>query len=80
MDDAEALDSKARLGCFKTKKPIESARTIHINQNAPHKGFKTNVTSTTKYNLFTYLPKALFEQYRYSRALPRFPRCPAVLP
>jgi hypothetical protein len=52
------------MGCLKPKKPQEAARTIHVNQNAAHKGFKGNGTSTTKYNLLTYFPKALFEQYR----------------
>lgn len=28
------------------------------------KARQANKTRTTKYNLFTYLPKALFEQYR----------------
>lgn len=28
------------------------------------KGMRDNRTSTTKYNLVTFLPKALFEQYR----------------
>lgn len=64
MDDTEHLESKSKLGCFKRPKQIEAARTIHINQNFHHKGFKGNGTSTTKYNVFTYLPKSLFEQYR----------------
>ena len=29
-----------------------------------HKRFKGNYVSTTKYNLATYLPKALYEQFR----------------
>ena len=63
MED-DGLDSKARMGCLKPKKRMDEARMIHVNQNAVHKGFKDNRTSTTKYNLFTYFPKALFEQYR----------------
>ncbi|XP_058073821.1 phospholipid-transporting ATPase 3 isoform X1 [Magnolia sinica] len=41
-------------------------RTIHCNDreaNLPVK-FKGNSVSTTKYNLFTFLPKGLFEQFR----------------
>ncbi|XP_002961083.2 phospholipid-transporting ATPase 3 [Selaginella moellendorffii] len=41
-------------------------RTVYCNdpeQNAPFK-FKGNVISTTKYNLVTFLPKGLFEQFR----------------
>jgi hypothetical protein len=65
MDDTDHLEAKSKVGCFKRPKKIEAARTIHINQNFHHKGYKDNRTSTTKYNLFTYLPKSLFEQYRY---------------
>ena len=31
-----------------------------------HAAFRGNVVYTTKYNLATFLPKALFEQYRWS--------------
>ncbi|KAK9864093.1 hypothetical protein WJX84_000818 [Apatococcus fuscideae] len=42
----------------------QAARVIQINDGIHHKEFKGNYVSTTKYNIITYLPKALFEQYR----------------
>ena len=42
----------------------QAARVIQINDGVHHKEFKGNYVSTTKYNIITYLPKALFEQYR----------------
>ena len=41
-----------------------TARAIDINNGTPDKSFKGNYVSTTKYNIVTYFPKALFEQYR----------------
>ena len=38
---------------------------VHINGGAAqHKGYAGNEISTTKYNVLTFLPIALFEQYR----------------
>ena len=48
--------------------PPAEPRRVRVNEPGPHishKKFKGNRVSTTKYNLFTYLPKALYEQYRY---------------
>lgn len=49
-------------------------RLILVNQDLaskhPHKHFKNNYVSTTKYNVATYLPKALYEQFRC--ALPAY--------
>ena len=67
MDDPEGLEAKANMGCIQRKKQPQGSRRIVVNQNHLHKGYKSNATSTTKYNLFTYFPKALFEQYRYPR-------------
>lgn len=39
-------------------------RIIRVNKGHVHEHFKGNYTSTTKYNPATYLPKALFEQFR----------------
>lgn len=39
-------------------------RIISVNKGHVHEHFKGNYTSTTKYNPATYLPKALFEQFR----------------
>ena len=44
----------------------ESFRTVNIHQTRNEKNrplFKTNIISTTKYNLLTFLPKNLFEQF-----------------
>ncbi|KAG1671350.1 hypothetical protein FOA52_002960 [Chlamydomonas sp. UWO 241] len=45
------------------RRPKEGNREIHVNRANTGK-YKSNETSTTKYNLITFLPKALFEQYR----------------
>ncbi|KAK2992928.1 hypothetical protein RJ640_008462 [Escallonia rubra] len=66
------------FGCMRappesTEDPHQSqgsgySRTVHCNQPRLHqkKPFKyvSNYTSTTKYNIITFLPKALFEQFR----------------
>lgn len=36
----------------------------HEHLELLHQHYKGNATSTTKYNVWTFLPKALFEQYR----------------
>ncbi|GLC46227.1 hypothetical protein PLESTM_001842700 [Pleodorina starrii] len=39
-------------------------RLVRINAGEPDRSYAGNYTSTTKYNIWTFLPKALFEQYR----------------
>ena len=39
-------------------------RTIHINVAAQTQHFVSNAVTTAKYNLVTFLPKFLFEQFR----------------
>ena len=46
------------------KHPTNEPRIIGVNKGHVHERFKGNYTSTTKYNPATYLPKALFEQFR----------------
>lgn len=43
-----------------------TTREVNLNNGDPHKLYRANNTSTTKYNLATFLPKALFEQYRWA--------------
>lgn len=50
--------------CFSRGQSEEGTREVLINSGHLHHGYKGNYTSTTKYNLLTFLPKALFEQYR----------------
>ncbi|XP_072978047.1 probable phospholipid-transporting ATPase 4 [Typha angustifolia] len=44
------------------------SRIVHCNQSQIHRkkplNYPTNYISTTKYNIITFLPKALFEQFR----------------
>ncbi|GFH12108.1 phospholipid-transporting ATPase [Haematococcus lacustris] len=42
----------------------ETVRSISLNSGAAHETYLDNFTRTTKYTLITFLPKALFEQYR----------------
>lgn len=46
----------------------DAARHVFINGGADghhhHRLYDNNFISTTKYNLITFFPKALFEQYR----------------
>eukprot|EP00195_Chlamydomonas_chlamydogama_P002386 CAMPEP_0202922204 /NCGR_PEP_ID=MMETSP1392-20130828/77797_1 /ASSEMBLY_ACC=CAM_ASM_000868 /TAXON_ID=225041 /ORGANISM="Chlamydomonas chlamydogama, Strain SAG 11-48b" /LENGTH=1321 /DNA_ID=CAMNT_0049615821 /DNA_START=167 /DNA_END=4132 /DNA_ORIENTATION=- len=42
----------------------DAFRVVKINCGFDHHGYGGNLTTTTKYNLVTFLPKALFEQYR----------------
>lgn len=50
----------------------EEVRVVYVNEThqehakAHHKSYSGNYVSTTKYNLLTFLPKALFEQYRWA--------------
>lgn len=54
-------------GMFARHKPAANEpRVITVNKGHVHEHFKGNYTSTTKYNLVTYFPKALFEQFRYA--------------
>ena len=46
------------------KTAANEPRIIKVNGGHVHEHFKGNYTSTTKYNPVTYLPKALFEQFR----------------
>lgn len=41
-------------------------RTVALNapRTNAQRAFPSNATSTTKYNVFTFLPKNLFEQFR----------------
>ncbi|XP_029649206.1 phospholipid-transporting ATPase ID isoform X2 [Octopus sinensis] len=51
---------------WKKEKPPELERRIKVN-NAEYNlqfGYATNYISTSKYNVFTFLPKNLFEQFR----------------
>lgn len=43
---------------------VETKREIPINTGEHNRLYDGNYTSTTKYNLLTFIPKALFEQYR----------------
>ncbi|MEW5306196.1 MAG: hypothetical protein WDW36_008680 [Sanguina aurantia] len=49
--------------CGKQETEGLKLRVVNISGDVD-KLYLANVTSTTKYNLFTFLPKALFEQYR----------------
>lgn len=55
--------SMGKFWCF-GKEEAEGPRSIPINL-PPNKAYDVNFTSTTKYNLLTFFPKALFEQYRW---------------
>lgn len=50
--------------CGKQETEGLKLRVVNISGDVD-KLYLANVTSTTKYNLFTFLPKALFEQYRW---------------
>lgn len=66
-------------GCLRPPSPLERqqsmsvggpgfSRVVFCNNSAKHLQkpyrYKSNYVSTTKYNLVTFLPKALFEQFR----------------
>ena len=40
-------------------------RVLFFNDGQQHLTFQGNYVSTTKYTIFTYFPKALFEQFRF---------------
>lgn len=59
-----------RLACWRSGDQ-ETVRTLRINgdehshsSGGQRHAYKGNYTSTTKYNLLTFLPIALYEQYR----------------
>lgn len=51
----------ALLGCLRGKDAAES-RFVHAN--APNAEFPNNEISNTKYNLLSFIPKNLMEQFR----------------
>ena len=46
------------------KPPQHQPRVLSVNDGTLYKEYKGNYVSTTKYNIVTYFPKALFEQFR----------------
>lgn len=46
------------------KPAANEPRIISLNKAYLHEHYRGNYTSTTKYNVVTYFPKALFEQFR----------------
>jgi hypothetical protein len=51
---------------MKQPPPSHQPRVLSVNDDGHvHKDFKGNYVSTTKYNILTYFPKALFEQFRF---------------
>lgn len=44
----------------------DGPRIIHINQNELNQGFVSNSVSTAKYNLATFLPKFLYDEFSKS--------------
>ncbi len=50
---------------LRRRREDETTRTVEVNSPSPNPDYANNETSTTKYNLLTFLPKALFEQYRF---------------
>ena len=52
------------------KNVTNEPRVITLNKDHAHEHYKGNYTSTTKYNVVTYFPKALFEQFRYDTMAP----------
>ncbi|XP_042008673.1 phospholipid-transporting ATPase 3-like isoform X2 [Salvia splendens] len=63
-EDRIASSQTVRLG--KVKPQALGHRTIFCNDRDAnlHTKFKANSVSTTKYDIFTFLPKGLFEQFR----------------
>lgn len=53
--------------CCRRRKKKDEYPVVHINnrEENKHKNFPSNRITTTKYNVFTFLPKNLFEQFRY---------------
>ena len=45
-------------------------RRICVNQAVQPYKYRNNYVATTKYNLLTFLPKALYEQFRCETRLP----------
>ncbi len=53
-----------KWGCGPKGPKAEAIRNVHIGVDDPHAQYLGNYTRTTKYTLITFLPKALYEQYR----------------
>jgi hypothetical protein len=62
----DSEEKRFSVPCLKPKDDQEAARVIVLNDNHKHKQYKGNYTTTSKYNLLTFFPKALFEQYRWA--------------
>lgn len=45
-------------------KPVAETRLVHANQAAANAEFPNNAISNTKYNVFSFIPKNLWEQFR----------------
>lgn len=61
------LDVLASVVCYHRNR-IQPDRLVYFPPEPQHaseqQGYAGNRTTTTKYSLLTFLPKALFEQYR----------------
>jgi len=71
MEEKKSFDHREHKGSF--LRPAETTRVLysfnHSNRNEHHVNFCNNYVTTSKYNLFTFFPKGLFEQYRRSANL-----------
>ncbi|GFR43006.1 hypothetical protein Agub_g4006 [Astrephomene gubernaculifera] len=50
--------------CLGKSTEEQEKRVVNINTGQHDRSYAGNATTTTKYNIWTFLPKALFEQYR----------------
>ncbi len=57
------MDKVKRLLCCGKEEAV-ATRVIPISTGEIDRSYDINYTSTTKYNLITFIPKVLFEQYR----------------
>jgi hypothetical protein len=48
---------------FFTRKPKDTKRTIYINEKERNQNFRDNTIKNTKYTIYNYIFKALYEQF-----------------
>jgi hypothetical protein len=65
MQDGERSSGCSRLFKWRRKTKQQAERIVaHPVVGEEQRKYTGNKTTTTKYNLLTFIPKSLFEQYR----------------
>lgn len=69
--DADSAKGCSSWGCLQRRQKQQTQRIVaHPVIGEEQRKYCGNQTTTTKYNLLTFMPKSLFEQYRWVMNFP----------